>query len=353
VVRRLEYLKRGDTNMIQAIMVHPGKIEFNEVPVPEVQPGQIKVKMMRIGVCGSDIHVNHGKHPYTSYPVVQGHEVSAEVVEKGSDVTNVKVGDRVTIQPQVVCGTCYPCTHGMYNDCEVLKVMGFQTTGMASEYFVVDAKKALVLPEGMSWDHGAMIEPLAVAVHAVRRAGDMKGKKVLVLGGGPIGNLVAQTARAMGAADVLLSELSAYRLDAAEKCGISTVNTSKQDLLEMIVEKFGTDRADYIFECIGINPTMKQAIECARKGSTIVVVGVFGDLASMNMGLVQDHELTLIGTAMYREEDYIKAIELVGAGLIDFDALITHRFKFLDYTDAYTLIDEQKDKAMKVMIDME
>jgi len=339
--------------MIQAIMVHPGKIEFNEVPVPEVQPGQIKVKMMRIGVCGSDIHVNHGKHPYTSYPVVQGHEVSAEVVEKGSDVTNVKVGDRVTIQPQVVCGTCYPCTHGMYNDCEVLKVMGFQTTGMASEYFVVDAKKALVLPEGMSWDHGAMIEPLAVAVHAVRRAGDMKGKKVLVLGGGPIGNLVAQTARAMGAADVLLSELSAYRLDAAEKCGISTVNTSKQDLLEMIVEKFGTDRADYIFECIGINPTMKQAIECARKGSTIVVVGVFGDLASMNMGLVQDHELTLIGTAMYREEDYIKAIELVGAGLIDFDALITHRFKFLDYTDAYTLIDEQKDKAMKVMIDME
>ena len=139
--------------MTQAIMTEPGNIIYQEVDIPEVKPDQIKVKMKRIGICGSDIHVNHGKHPYTSYPVVQGHEVSAEVVETGKDVTNCKVGDKVTIQPQVVCGKCYPCTHGMYNDCEVLKVMGFQTTGMASDYFVVDANKVLVLPEEMSWDH--------------------------------------------------------------------------------------------------------------------------------------------------------------------------------------------------------
>jgi len=339
--------------MIQAIMVQPGKIEFNDVPVPEIRSDQIEVKVKRIGVCGSDIHVNHGKHPYTSYPVVQGHEVSAEVIEIGSAVTNVKVGDKVTIQPQVVCGKCYPCTHGMYNDCEELKVMGFQTTGMASEYFVVDAKKALTLPATMSWEHGAMIEPLAVAVHAVRRAGNISGKKVLVLGGGPIGNLVAQTCKAMGADSVLLSELSQYRLAAAEKCDIKTVDTTKQDLLEAIYIHLGPDKADVIFECIGINPTMKQAIECARKGSTIIVVGVFGEMGSINMGFIQDHELTMIGSAMYREEDYIKAIELVGAGKIEFDTLITHRVKFVDYTSAYALIDEQKDKAMKVMIEME
>jgi L-iditol 2-dehydrogenase len=339
--------------MKQAIMVEPGKIEFNDVPVPEVKPDQIKVKMKRIGVCGSDIHVNHGKHPYTSYPVVQGHEVSAEVVEVGSEVTNVKVGDKVTIQPQVVCGKCYPCTHGMYNDCEELKVMGFQTTGMASEYFVVDAKLALTLPENMSWDHGAMIEPLAVAVHAVRRAGDVKGKKILVLGGGPIGNLVAQTAKGLGAEAVLISELSQYRLEAARKCGIKTIDGNNEDLLESIIKNFGEERADYIFECVGINATTKQAIEYARKGSTIVIVGVFADLGTINMGFVQDHELSLLGSAMYRVEDYIKAIELVNDGLIDFDTLITHRFTFNDYTKAYALIDEQKDKAMKVMIDME
>ncbi|MFD0870824.1 Sorbitol dehydrogenase [Chlamydia abortus] len=339
--------------MIQAIMTEPGKIEFNNVPVPEVKPNQIKIKMKSIGVCGSDIHVNHGKHPYTSYPVVQGHEVSAEVVEVGSEVTNVKVGDKVTIQPQVVCGECYPCTHGLYNDCEELKVMGFQTTGMASEYFVVDADKALALPADMSWEHGALIEPLAVAVHAVRRAGDIAGKKIVVLGGGPIGNLVAQTAKAMGAADVLISELSPYRLEVAQKCGIKTIDAKNENILESIIANFGKDRADYIFECIGINVTINQAIEYARKGSTIVVVGVFGDLATVNMGYVQDHELSLLGSAMYREEDFIKAIELVNEGLIEFDTLITHRVKFRDYSEAYDIIDQQKDKAMKVMIEME
>ena len=340
--------------MTQAIMTEPGNIIYQEVDIPEAKPDQIKVKMKRIGICGSDIHVNHGKHPYTSYPVVQGHEVSAEVVETGKDVTNCKVGDKVTIQPQVVCGKCYPCTHGMYNDCEVLKVMGFQTTGMASDYFVVDANKALVLPEEMSWDHGAMIEPLAVAVHAVRRyAADMTGKKAVVLGGGPIGNLVAQTAKALGAEVVLLSELSAYRLDTAKKAGIATVNPSEEDLLEAIIEACGEDRADVIFECIGINPTMKQAIAYARKGSHIVVVGVFGDLATVDMAAVQDHELTLLGSAMYREEDYIKAIELVAAGKIEFEALITHRFGFREFKKGYDTIDLEKDKAMKVMINME
>lgn len=340
--------------MTQAIMTEPGNIIYQEVDIPEVKPEQIKVKMKRIGICGSDIHVNHGKHPYTSYPVVQGHEVSAEVVETGKDVTTCKVGDKVTIQPQVVCGKCYPCTHGMYNDCEVLKVMGFQTTGMASDYFVVDANKALVLPEEMSWDHGAMIEPLAVAVHAVRRyAADMTGKKAVVLGGGPIGNLVAQTAKALGAEVVLLSELSAYRLDTAKKCGIATVNPSEKDPLEAIIEACGEDRADVIFECIGINPTMKQAIAYARKGSHIVVVGVFADLATVDMAAVQDHELTLLGSAMYREEDYIKAIELVAAGKIEFETLITHRFGFREFKKGYDTIDLEKDKAMKVMINME
>ncbi len=340
--------------MTQAIMTSPGNIEYHEVDIPPVQPDQVKVRMKRIGICGSDIHVNHGKHPYTSYPVVQGHEVSAEVVEIGSEVTNCKIGDRVTIQPQVVCQKCYPCTHGMYNDCETLKVMGFQTTGMASDYFVVDAKKVLVLPSSMSWEHGAMIEPLAVAVHAVRRfSQDMTGKKAVVLGGGPIGNLVAQTAKALGADVVLLSELSAYRLETAGKCGITTVNPSERSLLDAIIETCGEDRADVIFECIGINPTTKQAIEYARKGSHIVIVGVFGDLATVDMAAVQDHELTLLGSAMYREEDYIKAIELVADGKIEFDALITHNFGFREFKKGYDTIDMEKDKAMKVMIDME
>ena len=336
--------------MLQAVMNRPGEITFQDVPVPAVGPRQIKVAMKRIGVCGSDIHVFHGRHPYTSYPVVQGHEVSAMVVEVGADVGGFAIGDKVTIQPQVVCGRCYPCTHGMYNACEELKVMGFQTTGMASEYFVTEAEKALKLPDTVTYEQGAMIEPLAVAVHAIRRYGDVTGKNVLVLGGGPIGNLVAQTARAMGAAGVLLSEISAYRLEAAATCGIKTANPDREDLLGKIVATFGPDKADVIFECVGLDATLKQAIDYARKGSDIVVVGVFADLGTINMGFVQDHELRVIGTAMYRVEDYLKAIELAAEGLITLDALITHTVTFRDYLQAYRIVEEQKDRAMKVMV---
>ncbi|MCL2056131.1 MAG: alcohol dehydrogenase catalytic domain-containing protein [Oscillospiraceae bacterium] len=339
--------------MKQAIMTEPGKIVYRDVPVPPVGDGQIKVKMKKIGICGSDIHVNHGKHPYTGYPVVQGHEVSCEVAEAGGGVDGFKPGDKVTIQPQVVCGECYPCTHGMYNACETLKVMGFQTTGMASEFFVTDASKVLKLPDEMSYDHGAMVEPAAVAVHAIRRFGDVAGKSVLVLGGGPIGNLVGQFCKAMGAKTVLLSELSAYRLEVAQKCGIGTINPREKNLKEAMLEAFGTDGADVIFECVGIEQTINEAIIHARKGSDIVVVGVFGDLSTVNMGFIQDRELKLIGTAMYRVEDYIDAVRLIGEGKIELDALITDHVPFGEFARAYELIDKQKDKAMKVIIDMD
>ncbi|MGL5902003.1 MAG: zinc-dependent alcohol dehydrogenase [Cetobacterium sp.] len=339
--------------MKQAIMIEPGKIEFREVEIPEVKQNQIMVKMKAIGVCGSDCHVNVGEHPYTSYPVVQGHEVSAEVVQIGKNVKNVEIGDRVTIQPQVVCGTCYACTHDMYNVCEELKVMGFQTTGMASEYFVVDSKKAIKLPENISWEYGALLEPLAVAVHAVKKFENIENKKALILGGGPIGNLVAQVCKAMGANNVLLSEMSDYRLDVAKECGINTVDIKNQDLKEVIDVTFGPDKADVIFECVGINQTMKQAIEYARKGSSIVVVGVFGNLASINMGLIQDRELTLIGSAMYKEEDFIEAIRLLNKNLINLDKMVTDYVKFEDYKKAYDIISEKKDKVMKVIIQMD
>ncbi len=184
--------------MLQRVMTAPKKIEFNEVPVPEINEDQILVKIMKIGVCGSDIHVYHGQHPFTSYPITQGHEVSGQIVSVGNQVQNFSVGQKVTIQPQVVCGKCYPCRHGKYNLCEELKVMGFQTTGVASHYFAVDAAKVTLLPDEMPYDEGTMIEPLAVAVHAIRQGGDVTGKSIVVIGAGPIGILTAQVAKGMG-----------------------------------------------------------------------------------------------------------------------------------------------------------
>lgn len=340
--------------MLQQVMTAPGKIEFNEVPVPEVKAGQVLVKIMKIGVCGSDIHVYHGEHPFTSYPVTQGHEVSGEIVEVASDVSGFSVGQKVTIQPQVVCGECYPCRHGKYNLCEELKVMGFQTTGVASHFFAVDAKKVTLLPEEMSFDEGAMIEPLAVAVHAVKQAGEVKGTKIAVLGAGPIGILVAQAAKGLGAESVMITDVSDLRLQKASECGVDfCVNTKEKDFGDAMIEDFGPDKADIIYDCAGNNITMGQAIKCARKGSIIILVAVFAGMAQIDLAVLNDHELNLNTTMMYRNEDYLDGIRLVEEGKVILKPLISKHFAFQDYLKAYQYIDDNRETTMKVIINVQ
>ena len=340
--------------MLQQVMTAPYKIEFREVPVPKAAPGQAVLRIRRIGVCGSDIHVYHGKHPFTSYPVTQGHEVSGEIVELGEGVSGLRLGQRVTVEPQVVCGQCYPCRHGKYNLCENLKVMGFQTTGTASEYFAVDASKITPLPEEMDFDLGAMLEPLAVAVHAVGRMGSVKGLKVAVLGAGPIGNLVAQTAKGQGADSVLITDVSDVRLEKARQCGVEyTVNTKTKDFGEAMVECFGPDKADVIYDCAGNDITMGQAIRYARKGSTIILVAVYAGMANVDLAVLNDHELDLNTTMMYRHEDYLEAIRLVQEGRVVLRPLISSHFAFRDYLEAYRYIDANRETTMKVLIDVD
>src|SRR5512139_1791 len=260
--------------MNQAIMSAPGRIEFRQIERPHPLPDEILVEIKRIGVCGSDIHVWHGLHPYTGYPVVQGHEVAGLAAEIGNNVRGFAPGEQVVFMPQVTCGTCYPCRHGMEHICDHLKVMGFQTNGAAQEYFPVPASKVLKVPSSISLDQAAMIEPVAVAVHALSRYGDVSGKGVVVLGGGTIGNLVAQAAQALGASKVLITDISEYKLARARLCGILlAVNPSQVNLGEVILKEFGPDKADVILECVGVQETIAQAVENARKGSVIVVVG--------------------------------------------------------------------------------
>lgn len=343
-----------ETTMLQQVMTAPGEIRFERVPVPQAGPGQVLVKIKRIGICGSDIHVYHGKHPYTSYPVTQGHEVSGQIAALGEGVTDLRVGQRVTIEPQVFCGKCYPCTHGKYNLCESLKVMGFQTTGTASEYFAVDQSKADPLPEGMGFDEGAMIEPLAVTVHAARRAGDVRGRKACVLGCGPIGILLIQSLKAFGAAKVLATDVSGCRLSLARQCGADeVVNTREADFGKALLEAFGPDKADVIYDCAGNDITMDQAIQNARKGSTIVLVAVFAGQAHCDLAKLNDSELDLNTSMMYRHEDYVDAIRLVGEGKIQLKPLMSKHFAFQDYLAAYQYIDNNRETTMKVLVDVD
>lgn len=340
--------------MRQAVMTAPGKIEFRQVARPAAAAGEVLVRIQRIGVCGSDIHVYHGLHPYTSYPVVQGHEVSGVVAEVGAGVTGFAVGDPVVFMPQVTCGSCYPCRHGMYHICDHLKVMGFQTDGAGQDYFPVAAAMTLKLPSSLNPNQGAMIEPLAVACHAVRRAGGVQGEKVVVLGAGTIGNLVGQVARATGAADVLITDVSEYKLAKARQVGFAhTFNPLQGNFAQAVLDAFGPDKADVMFECVGVQDTITDAVAAARKGSRIVIVGVFGKKPVVDLGLVQDRELTLTGTLMYQKADYEQAIALAAAGKVRLEDLISDHFPFEQYLQAYEKIERAKGNIMKVMIDLE
>ncbi len=342
------------TTMLQEVMTAPKKIIFQEIPIPKPANNQVLLKIRRIGICGSDIHVYHGLHPFTKYPVTQGHEVSGEIVKLGADVKDFKVGQKVTVEPQVYCGECYPCTHGKYNLCENLKVMGFQTTGTASEFFAVDASKVTPLPDNMSFDDGAMLEPLAVTVHAAKRFPDIKGAKVAILGCGPIGILLAQSAKALGAEKVLITDVSDLRLELAKKVGVDfAVNTRNKDFGDAMVAVFGKDKADVIYDCAGNDITMGQAIKYARKGSTIILVAVFGKMANVDLAVLNDHELDLNTSMMYTHVDYLDAIKFVNEGKIQLAPLQTKHFPFKEFLAAYQYIDANRETTMKVLIDVD
>lgn len=337
--------------MKQAVMTEPKKIEFRTVEDPVAGKGEILIHIKSIGVCGSDIHVYKGEHPYVSYPLIQGHEVSGEVIALGEGVSDFHTGDKVTLEPQVSCGKCYPCTHGMPNICKNLKVIGFQTTGTASDYFAVPANKAVKLPEDMSFEEGAMIEPTSVGVGAARKLGAVEGRRALVFGAGPVGNLTAQVFKGLGAKTVMIADINDLRLEKARECGIEyTANTKDSDFKSRLIDIFGEEGPGLIIDCAGVNATMDMAVELVRQGGDILVIGVFPGKVNLDINLAQEKDLHFLCTARYVIDDFERAIELVGTGKVNLKPLITHTFAFEDYLDAYRQIEDHGDETMKVMV---
>ncbi len=335
----------------------PEQIEFREVAdlkATQLAEKEILIHIKKIGICGSEIHSYHGEHPATFYPVVQGHEYSGIVEAVGDKVTACRVGDKVTARPQLVCGECGPCRRGQYNVCERLRVQAFQADGAAQDYFIVPEDRIVRLPESFSLEYGAMIEPTAVGAHATSRAGDLTGKNVVVSGAGAIGNLVAQFALARGARRVLITDVSDYRLQTARQCGITeTLNVAKTPLKEAVKTVFGDDGFQVGFEVAGVESSIRSLMECIEKGSTIVVVAVFAKDPALSMFFLGEHELNLVGTMMYRHEDYLKSVEEIAAGRINLDPLVSNRFAFEQYNEAYRFIAQNRETCMKVIVDLE
>ncbi len=340
--------------MRQAVLLTPGDIEIREIPMPgELKPNEILLRIHNIGVCGSDIHVFHGKHPFvTKYPVIQGHEYSGQVVKVGSAVKAVKPGMKATARPQVVCGKCAPCLRGQYNVCQNLTVQGFVANGSAQDYFVVTEDRIVAVPDNVSYEQAALIEPAAVGAHSTLRAGDLHGKNVVVAGSGTIGNLIAQFAIARGAKKVLVTTAkSDFRLGIAKQCGISeTANLSKESFPDAVERVFGEEGFQVGIEAAGAQGAVTDLIAGVENGGTVIIVGVFEENPVVNMGFLGEHELNVLGSMMYRHEDYVEAVQFIADGRLKTTPLITSRFSFEQYLDAYHFIEKEGDKSLKVMI---
>ena len=315
----------------------PHEIEWILDPSLEREPkaGEVAIMPLAVGVCGSDLHVFENLHPFVTLPVKPGHEVTATVTAVGAGVDASWQGALVALEPSLTCGRCRNCQRGRYNICEHLQVMGFQTPGAMSERFVTRVDRLHRLPDTITPEIGAMIEPLAVAVHAVRKV-NAAGLEIAVLGAGTIGLLVAQVARAYGAASVTVVDPLERRRAVAHALALESKAPD-------------ATRYDAILECVGTGKALSGAIEGTRKGGEIVVVGVYGQPATIPAKLIQDWELTLHGTLMYTGSDYEEAIRLLGAGLVDTAPLVTHRFPLQDVKAAFHAALE-REHALKVML---
>ena len=342
--------------MKQAIMHKPGDIEIREVPRLEgniLGDKEILLEIKRIGICGSDVHVYHGEHPATPYPVVQGHEYSGQVLAVGPGVKEVRKGMKATARPQLVCGKCGPCRRGQYNACQELKVQGFQAPGVAQDQFIVSEDRTVILDDSMSYEQGAMVEPAAVGAHSTRRASSLKDKNVVVSGAGTIGNLVAQFAKARGAKKVLITDISDFRLSKARECGIEhTLNVKNINFAEGIKDIFGNEGFQTGFEAAGVESSLEVLIANVEKGGEVVILGVYAQNPRVNMYFLGEHELNVFGSMMYRQEDYLEAAEWIAKGKIITDPLISRHFPFNQYKNAYKYIEKKGDQSMKIMMDV-
>jgi L-iditol 2-dehydrogenase/threonine 3-dehydrogenase len=238
--------------------------------------------------------------------------------------------------------------------CESLKVRGFQAPGVAQEFFVTEADKLVELPATFTPEQGAFVEPVAVAAHSTGRAGNMQGKNVVVAGAGPIGNLVGQACKARGASRVLLTDVSAYRLDIARQVGLAyTANMTGETLEHAVSQAFGGSGYDVGVDAAGVPASIAGLVSTIQKGGTILILAVFEEKPPVDLAAVCEHELTVRGSMMYRKEDYEQAVTWIADGTIRLEPLESCHFSFDRYLEAYRYIEAEGDKVMKVMIDLE
>jgi (R,R)-butanediol dehydrogenase/meso-butanediol dehydrogenase/diacetyl reductase len=328
----------------------PDELEVQDVTVPEMDVGDVLVRVKYAGICGTDLHLWHGGMAAVVPPVVIGHEVIGEVEAPDDPSARFSPGDRVAVEPLWTCGKCRACREGHGHVCRRLRVLGVHANGGAAEYMHVPAGRLHRIPSELSWEAAACTEPTAVAVHMTRRARIAVGDVVLVLGGGPIGFLVANVARAAGASRVLVSEMSQPRLDLCRRAGLEVIDARSQDPVDVIRSQTDDEGADVVVEAVGHPSTVATMVQAARVRGTVLVGGLSATPSPVDLATVIFKELTLVGSRVYESRDFETALALLGSGRVDASSLVT-RVVPLEraVTDAFEVLRDSRDE-MKVLL---
>ncbi|MDQ2949506.1 MAG: alcohol dehydrogenase catalytic domain-containing protein [Acidobacteriota bacterium] len=317
-------------------------------PVPPA-PGQVQLAVSHCGICGTDLHLFHGKMDHrVTFPHVIGHEMSGTIAALGAGVTGWSTGDRVTVRPLDPCGNCPACRAGHSHICHKLKFIGIDAPGAMQGLWTVPSHTLHRLPANLSLEHGALIEPLAVACHDVRLADVQPGEFVVVQGGGPIGMLIALVAQHTGAR-VLISEVNPFRLQLAAGFGLQAVNPRETDLVDMVNAETQGAGADVVFEVSGSPAGAELMTKLPRTRGRIVVVAIFAEQPKVDLFRFFWRELRLCGARVYEAEDFEKAIAIASAGTLPVSRLITS-IEPLEGLEPALRQMEQGGEVMKILI---
>ena len=316
---------------------YTGNKSFSIESARPVEPGEgeVQVSVSYCGICGSDLHVFHGAmDARVGTHRVIGHEMSGKITAIGEKVQGLDLGDPVVVRPLSACGRCPACRRGHAHICQNLRVLGIDIDGAFQQKWTVPAQTIHKIPADLPLEHAALIKPVAVACHDVRRSRLVAGEDALVVGGGPIGMLIAMVAKHVGA-KVVLSEVNAYRLELAQSLGFATLNPQKVNVAGEIYEQTAHKGADVIFEVSGTQAGVDTMTEAAATRCRIVMVAIHGTKPTVDLFKFFWREIELLGARVYEPDDYNQAIELVASGAIDCNSMITDVRPLDEITSAF------------------
>ena len=320
------------------------------------RPDEVKIRMLALGVCGSDIHYyTQGKigSQEVRFPFTVGHEGAGIVAETGSEVKKVKPGDKVAIEPSLPCGQCDQCLTGRSHTCRRIRFLGCpgQAEGALSEFIVMPEANCLPLPGNLNADHGSISEPLAIGIYSVKKSGGVRGLKIGILGFGPIGMSVMLAAKADGAEKIYVTDKIGERLAIAIKEDADYTGNPLRDNIIENIRNFESSGLDVVFECCGQQEALDQAVDLLKPGGKIIIAGI-PEFDNWSLNVENTRRRELMVQFIRRQVDCTEtAIEMMHTGLIDVSNMTTHRFPFSRTKEAFDLVASYRDGVMKAMID--